>query len=208
MVQDVKAVMEGQSQCRMAEEHGIPRSTLSDHIRGNVLPGAKSGNPKYLSDAEAAELYRFLLRCAAVGYLRSRKDVLAIVQQACDSKGKDVHVTHGWWESYCKRYPDIRLWTVSSVTVSRAKASDSEIIMSYFDMLEKCYLNHKLLNKPAQIVNIDKSGMPLDSKSPKGNCLKGTKNASSVTSGDKSQITVIACVNAAGWCISPMVIWD
>ena len=180
IAQAVKAVTEGHSQRRVAEEYGIPRSTLGDHIRGNVLPGARSGNPKYLSDTEEAELYRFLVRCAAVGYPRSRRDVIAIVQRVCDSKGKEVHVTHGWWESYCKRYPELRLRTVSSVTVSRARASDPEIILSYFDMLENCYLKHKLLNKPVQIFNIDESGMPLDSKPPKGICLKGTRNAFSV----------------------------
>ena len=63
------------------------------------------------------------------------------------------------------------------------------------------------MNKPAQIFNIDKTGVPLDSKACYSTeiCLKGTKNAYSVTSSDKSQITV---VSAAGWCIPPMVIWD
>ena len=87
---------EGFSQRRAAEEFGIPRSTLGDHVRGRVLPGAKSGSPKYLSDDEEAELYRFLLRCASIGYPRTRKDVIAIVQRACNLKGRDVHVTHGW----------------------------------------------------------------------------------------------------------------
>ena len=204
----VKAVKGGHSQRRVAEEYGIPRSTLGDHIRGRVLPGAKSGNPKYLTDEEEAELYRFLLRCAAVGYPRSRKDMIAIVQKACNSKGRDVHVTHGWWEAYRKRHPDLSLRTVSSLTVSRAKASDPEVISNYFDMLEKCLSENKLTNKPAQIFNLDETGMPLDSKSRTGICLKGTHNAYSVTSSDKSQITIVACVNAAGWCIPPMVIWD
>lgn len=204
----VKAVNEGHSQRRAAEEYGIPRSTLGDHVRGRVLPGAKSGNPKYLSDAEEAELYRFLLRCASVGYPRTRKDVVAIVQRVCNSKGLDIQVTHGWWESYYKRHPDLRLRTVSSVTISRAKASDPEVISTYFDMLEKCLLENNLMNKPAQIFNIDETGMPLDAKHCTGICLKGTKNAYSVTSSDRSQITVVACVNAAGWCLPPMVIWD
>ena len=59
--------------------------------------GQGVGHLKYLNDAEEAELYRFLVRCAAVGYPRSRKDVIAVVQRACDSKGMDVHITHGLW---------------------------------------------------------------------------------------------------------------
>ena len=38
-------------QRRAAEEYGIPRSTLGDHYRGKLLPGAKSGRSKYLTDA-------------------------------------------------------------------------------------------------------------------------------------------------------------
>ena len=53
----VEAVKDGHSQCCVAEEYGIPRSTLGDHVRGKVLSGAKSGNPKYLTDAEEAELH-------------------------------------------------------------------------------------------------------------------------------------------------------
>ena len=38
--------------------------------------------------------------------------------------------------------------------------------------------------------------------------LKGTKNALACTGGDKSQITAVGCVNAAGQAIPPMVVWD
>ena len=34
------------SQRRTAEEYGIPRSTLGDHYRGKLLPGATSGRSK------------------------------------------------------------------------------------------------------------------------------------------------------------------
>lgn len=205
----VTAVATGQmSQRRAAEEFGIPRSTLGDHVRGRVLPGAKSGNPKYLSDQEEVELSRFLLKCSSVGFPRSRKDVLAIVQRACNSKGREVNVTHGWWESYLKRHPELALRTAASVSAARAKASDPEVISTYFDMLEKCLVEYDLLDKPAQIFNLDESGMPLEHLPPKAVCMKGTRNPLCITSGNKAHITVVACVNAAGWCIPPMIIWD
>lgn len=59
----LSAIREGHSQRRVAEEYGIPRSTLGDYIREQVLPGSRSGHLKYLNDAEEAELYRFLFRC-------------------------------------------------------------------------------------------------------------------------------------------------
>lgn len=50
--------------------------------------------------------------------------------------------------------------------------------------------------------------MPLDPELPKGICKKGEKNLSLVSSGSKAQLTVVGCVNAAGYCILSMVIMD
>ena len=61
----VKAVKEGHSQRRTAEEYGTPISTLGDHIRGRDLPGTKSGIPKYLTlGAHAHKGYSTHFVCA------------------------------------------------------------------------------------------------------------------------------------------------
>lgn len=199
---------EGLSQTRAAEEYGIPRSTLGDYFRGRTFPGAKSGRMKYLTDAEEAELARFLIKCASLGFSKSRLDVIAMAQRVCNRKGLDVRVTHGWWESFSRRHPELVLRVPAKLSLARAKASDPEVISSYFDMLEKVLEEYELHDKPAQIFNIDETGMPLDHHPPKVICKKGMKNPSAITSGKKTQITVVGCVNAAGCCIPPMVIWN
>ena len=55
--------------------------------------------------------------------------------------------------------------------------------------------------------NMDETGFPLDPKSSKTIHVHGEKNPSTVPSGSKSQVTVVACVSAAGQTISPMIIW-
>ena len=65
-----------------------------------------------------------------------------------------------------------------------------------------------LRDHPAQIFNVDESGVPLDPKALLLICEHGTRHPVSIGSGDKAQITIVACVNAAGMCIPPMVIWD
>ena len=67
---------------------------------------------------------------------------------------------------------------------------------------------NKLYGKPGQIFNMDESAMPLDPESPKLVFEKGYHGASCVTNGDKAQITIVACVSAAGFSLPPMVIWD
>ena len=52
-----------------------------------------------------------------------------------------------------------------------------------------------LLGKPSQIFNMDETGMPLDPNPPFVVAPVGAKHVSCMRTGDKSQITVIACCN-------------
>ena len=63
----------------------------------------------YLTDAEEEELVSFLLGCAAIGYPRTRKDVLAIVQDIIDLKGIESTVTDGWWTEFTSHHDFIAL---------------------------------------------------------------------------------------------------
>ena len=58
-------------------------------------------------------------------------------------------------------------------------------------MLEKVLEEYELYDKPVQIFNVDETGMPLDHRPPKVVCRKRTKKSSAITSGNKTQITVV-----------------
>jgi len=57
---------------------------------------------------------------------------------------------------------------------------------------------NKLMNRPGQVFNMDKSGMPLDPKVPRIVAERGS-SAITVGSGDKSQVTIVGitcgCLN-------------
>ena len=91
----IKAVEKGESIRRSAEIHSVPRSTLRDYINSTnrTLEGG-SGAP-YLTLAEEEELVSFLIQSASIGYPRTRKDVVCIVQQIMDSKHRNVSVSNG-----------------------------------------------------------------------------------------------------------------
>jgi len=95
----------------------------------------------------------------------------------------------------------------TSLSLSRAKASGITVIYKYFDLKSTMDL-YDLHDKPCQLFNVDETGMPLISKPLKMVCGRGSKNSVSICSGNKSQITIVGCVNAAGYCIPPMVIYD
>ena len=204
----LKAVDKGEPVRRAAELYNVPRSTLFDRVTGKVVHGARSGPQPYLSIEEEEELTNFLLETAKIGYAHTRKQVLALVQQMVNSKGIATTVTNGWWERYVQRHPNITLRVAVPFSYARAMATDREVIDRYFDMLEDCLRSNGLLNKAAVIFNCDETGLPLDPKSHKVVDRVGCKNPSYITSGSKSQITVLACTCAAGYPIPPMVIFD
>lgn len=111
-------------------------------------------------------------------------------------------------KSFCHRHTNITLRAASTLSYSRAKASDPDMLAHYFDLLEKTLVENNLTGKVNIIFNIDESAVPLDSKPPKVVVPKGSHDAHSLGSGDKSQVTAVSCVSAVGFCMPPMVIWD
>ena len=187
---------------------GVPKSTLGDRISGRVLPGASCGPKGYLTPEEEEELVNFLLRCAAMGYPKSRHEVLALVKRILEKKRIDAVVTSGWWQSFCGRHPNLTLRTPAPLSGARASATDPEVICRYFDLLERTMADNKLIDQPCLVFNMDESGMPLDPKQLKSVCKRGEKRLLGPSSGDKTQITVVACISASGSCMPPMVILD
>jgi len=65
----------------------VPPTTLKDRISGRVKHNTNPGPQKYLSCQEEKEFSEFLKESSAVGYGKSRKDVLAIAESYAKVKG-------------------------------------------------------------------------------------------------------------------------
>ena len=96
MEKAVNAVINnGMSVRRAAMDYDVPKSTLGDRVSGRVIPGSYSGPRKLLSEEE--ELVVF-----AIGYPKSRKDLLTLAQRIIETKGIQHQISNGWWGSFCK----------------------------------------------------------------------------------------------------------
>ena len=65
-----------------------------------------------------------------------------------------------------------------------------------------------LTQGPGQLFNCDEIGMPLLHKPPKVMSHVGQKHPYAITSGDKSNIIILACASATGHYIPSMVFFD
>ena len=92
----------------------------------------------------------------------------------------------------------------------RMDAMNRETMQDYFTFLKDTLETHDLVSRPAQIYNVDESGVPFNPRPPKVVSEKGrqTKKVRYRCSGRKGQITIVACANVAGQAIPPMVIFN
>ena len=193
MAAAMTAVKGGCKTKRAAEEHGVPVSTLRDRISGQVIHGTKPGPRPYLSSTEETELSSFLKSCSDIGYGRTRTDVMGIARSVAAEKGvlKGEKVTQGWWRRFCERQPDISLRRGDRTAHIRMDAINSNTIRQYFTLLNDVLTKHDLHSKPAQIYNVDESGIPFDPRAPNVVATRETKKVRYRSSGKKGQVTVV-----------------
>ena len=210
MAAALKTVAEGTGVNKAARDHGVPATTLRDRVSGKVKVGSKPGPKPYLEPKEEKELGSFLKECANVGYGRTRSDVMHVVESIAREKGvlRKNRITRGWWNRYLQRQGDLSLGRGDSTGHVRMDAINRETINQYFDLLKNVLDEYDLLASPAQIYNVDESGMPFDFKTPNVVAKTGSKKVRYRQTGRKGQVTIVACANAIGQAIPPMIIFD
>ena len=151
---------------RAAMDHGIPATTLKDRLSGRTKENSRSGPSRYLNENEENELSIFVKDCASIGYGKTRKEVMRIVETHAKDKGllRKDSITQRWWRNFVSRQGDLALRKGDNTAHVRKDAINSETINHYFDLLEDTLKENGLMHSPSQIYNVDESGMPLDPK--------------------------------------------
>ena len=99
MQEAMKAVHEGKMSInRAAMEHGVPPTTPKDCLSGRVKHGTKPGPKPYLSLEEEEELAHFLVNCSKMGYGKTQRQVLQMVEEIAIKKGVTIKKNvSDWW---------------------------------------------------------------------------------------------------------------
>ena len=180
---------------------------LKDRLSGRVIHGTNIGPKPYLTHEEEKQLVEFLVNCCKMGYGKTRGEVLKIVEAIMKKKGRK-HISQGWWCRFRDRWPQLNLRRGDPFSIAREKMTSRHVFDNYFDLLEETLDEFDLKDKPSQIYNCDKSGMPLEHMPPCVVAVKGTKKVRQVSSGNKTQITILGCCSATGQAIPPMVVFS
>ena len=74
-----------------------------------------------MSDTEEAELVQFFLKMTRIGYAKSKKQVLALVEAILMKKWnvEEVRVSKGWWSSFQERHPQLTIRCAGTLAYTR-----------------------------------------------------------------------------------------
>ena len=115
-------------------------------------------------------------------------------------------VTRGWWQRFCERNKQLCHRTAVPFLVQRAIATDADVLDRYYNMLMETFTENGVLNRASQIYNCDETGLLLGAYNNRVVAKVGS-NPCRITTNTKTQVTVLACVSAAGITMPPFVIF-
>jgi hypothetical protein len=209
MLDAMSAVTKDGMSIRMASRaYGIKSPTsLSLRLRG-ILPVAttKGPDPMYLTPGMEIGVVEFVHFRAARGMCVDLPELRYIIHDAANEGSADVPETFpnpNWVRRFMKRHPDVTLRKAQLLDIARFRGSSVPVVTAYYENLSLLICNFT----PETIWNADESGICAQGrKAPRVICPKGMR-ANTVRSSDRENVSILACISAAGVALPPMYIY-
>lgn len=197
-----------------SREYNIPSRTLRRHLLTGKSKG-RLGRPTALSTEHEKKLVAHVKKLEKVGFAPDRKDVKEIAYQFAEKlevkhpfSSTNKAAGNVWLNGFLSRNPDICTRKSEGLSLARAYGMNRDDVKEFFDMLANIYQEHSLLENPANIFNMDETGIQINNKPGKVLASKGAKDVYTLTSCEKGEnVTIIACCNAEGNFLPPVLIF-
>lgn len=194
-----------------AKHYNIDKSYLSRRSNGGGIK--KRGRKQVLSENLEQNLARCLKTMGQWGFGLSKEDAKNVVKEYVQQSGLETPFSSGkpgnvWFKNFQKRN-GLSLKKPEQLEACRRKAtSDPYIIYEFYDLLEDIMNKYDLGDKPSHIYNLDESGFSSDPSRVKVVSKKGEKVHRNIQGSGKENTTVLACVNASGKVLPPLIIFQ
>ncbi|CAH1980043.1 unnamed protein product [Acanthoscelides obtectus] len=198
-----------------SKKYGIPKSTLSNKLRGKVPAVRKMGPTTILTMEEEANLEKWILSKAMLGFPMDPDEVKDSVQRVLKIVKRpnvftDDRPGKKWMKLFLQRHPNVTKRNTEIISKGRASVTE-EGIRTWFGELKDYLISENaedILSCPERIFNADETGLQTCPKSGKLLGPKNYKNFYELASGpEKECITVLCTFSAAGVCVPPMVVY-
>lgn len=195
----------------IARQYNINKDVLSKHLKGEATGVA--GRPTVIAIAEEQELAASLKTMSKWGFALLKeeiKDVIKeyVIENKIKNPFKDNRPGDDWFAAFKERH-NLTIKKPEALEVTRRTiTSDPFIIYEFYELLSKEIERLGLENKPNQIYNLDESGFHMDPAKTKVVTEKGQPAHRTIQGSGRENTTVLACVNAEGKAMPPLVIFE
>lgn len=194
--------------------YNIPSRTLRRHMLTGK-PKVPLGRPPVFSQEHEKKLVAHIKKLEKVGFAPDRKDVKEMAFQLAQKLSiknpfsKDTQQAGNiWFNWFLKRNPELSQRKSEGLSLARAYGVNREDVNDFFTLLAQVYEDNDLGHHPDQIFNMDETGIQINNKPGKVIASKGAKDVYTLTSCEKGEnVTVIACCNAQGNFMPPVLIY-
>lgn len=213
LVEAMEAVRNGMAVRTASAVFGIPRRTLRNHMSSGST-AKKIGRPCMLTVDQEKDLRDRIVRLADIGmpvtYKGLRRSVFAYVEKMGlpNNFARDRGLAgRKWVRLFLKRHPDISRRKAQHMNAARAAKLNRFIVKDYFEKLRDVMIESAVIDKPQCIFNMDEKGCRLNlHKQQMVLAKKGSKRVHMIAEEHAENVTVVACGNALGQAIPPMIL--
>lgn len=215
MEEALRLLKDGCSQRVVEQRTGIPRRTLRNHSKSGITK-REIGRRPVLTIEQENSLEQRIIRLAKIGLPLTpkalRRSVYSFIKEnkielAQKKKNKQI-VGKDWYSAFLKRHPRITKRKAQSMNPARSQKLNKFIVTDYFVKLNSVLEEFNLKHAPDRIFNMDEKGCRLTLHHQQTVlALKGSKRVHLVSQEHGENVTIVACVNALGNCIPPMLLF-
>jgi hypothetical protein len=206
-----ESAAEGTGLRELALKYGVPRSTLSDRLRGGQSMRQAKAGKQSLNPYQEQALVKWVAQMESTGFPPRLDLFKAVAEHLAKQRAEDegdpklAEIGTTWLRGFFDRHPEISAKYAVKLDLVRALAGQPGPIRRYFELLGK--LLKKYGFKKENMYNMDEKGFMLGM----GNRAKvithrGRKPPQETQDGSREWITVVETCAADNTMLPPMVI--
>uniref|UniRef100_A0A2C9LUB6 HTH CENPB-type domain-containing protein n=1 Tax=Biomphalaria glabrata TaxID=6526 RepID=A0A2C9LUB6_BIOGL len=197
---------------KASKYYNIPLTTLHNKLQGtNPLISKKS----LLTMDEENNLAKWLMELSNCGFGKSNNEVRetarAIIAARSNNSETQEQIelpTRQWLHRFYNRHPEVPSKTPKYLRKERVTVSPT-VVELWFKKFQEyiCSIDITIFSNPNRIFSADEMGFVFNTDSCIVEACKGSKCTYKIKSDTQTQVTVLACCNAVGQYIPPLLIY-
>lgn len=198
-----------------AKAFSIPKTTLKRRIKTHVYTKGPLGPSSVLGVTNEKRIAAHIQKLQNRGFSACRNSVRSMAFELAEKlklphtfNKETKRAGYDWLQSFIIRNSNLSIRKSEGVSVARARGMNRKCVAEYFKLLEKIIIENGLAEKPGNVFNMDETGLQINNRPGEVVAIKGSKNVTSITSGEKGEtISVLSCCNGEGIFLPPFCIF-